>query len=321
MKGISHFAIGAAAASCFPDAVEAGAAGNPLYFILGGVFGLLPDTLDFKFTRFFFKHDIEVSPDPNRPDPRAIAGAVAHAVNRAFETRRPLSIKLDTVRLGADRWQRYEVIFDVLRRRVVVRYGPQVDTGGTPITGTGTRPPLEAAAPLACDVRLDYLAVTQVDIFDGPVFRMTPLEDGTVAPEFIPWHRAWSHSFTIGLLCAGVCGVIFGPLAAMVAAAALAGHILTDQLGHMGCNLFYPFSKKRTQGSRLMHAGQSWPNFAAVWISCLVIFWNLYRRTAGVPPLSPIRLAAFALGLPALLLNLARRLWSKVTRISTTPGL
>ena len=31
----------AAAASCFPGAVRAGAEGNPLYFILGGLFGLL----------------------------------------------------------------------------------------------------------------------------------------------------------------------------------------------------------------------------------------------------------------------------------------
>jgi len=38
-----------------------------LYFLLGGIFGLLPDTLDFKFYRFFIKHDIEVAPDPLKP--------------------------------------------------------------------------------------------------------------------------------------------------------------------------------------------------------------------------------------------------------------
>jgi len=309
MKGISHFSIGVAAASCFPAAVEAGAAGNPLYFVLGGAFGLLPDTLDFKFTRFFYRHDVEVSPDPNRRDPQAIADAVARAVNRAFETGRPFRIKLDTVRLGADRWQRYDVTFDVPGRRVVVRYGPEVDTGSMPIPGTEPETPLEAAAPLACDVKLDYLAVTNVDIFDGPVFQMKPLEDGTVVPQFIPWHRAWSHSFTIGLLCAGICGVIFGPLAAFVAAVALSAHVLADQLGHMGSNLFYPLSKERTHGFRLMHSGQSWPNFAAVWTSCLVIFWNLYSQTRGVPLLSPIKLAVIALALPALALVLLQKWW------------
>ena len=63
MKGIAHFSLGIAAASCFPAAVQAGAEGNPLYFILGGIFGLLPDTLDFKFYRFIYSHDVEITPD------------------------------------------------------------------------------------------------------------------------------------------------------------------------------------------------------------------------------------------------------------------
>ena len=65
MKGLTHFMTGVAAASCFPAAVEAGSRGNPLYFILGGVFGILPDTIDFKFLRFFQRRDIEITPDPN----------------------------------------------------------------------------------------------------------------------------------------------------------------------------------------------------------------------------------------------------------------
>ena len=68
MKGISHFATGVAVASCFPQAVEAGAHGQPLYFLLGGICGLLPDTLDFKFMRYFHGHDLEVVPDPHRPE-------------------------------------------------------------------------------------------------------------------------------------------------------------------------------------------------------------------------------------------------------------
>ena len=90
MKGIVHFAVGVTVASCFPEVVRAGANGNPLYFILGGIFGILPDTIDFKFCRFFYRHDIEVTPDPNKPDPQVIADAVALAVNRAYETRKPV---------------------------------------------------------------------------------------------------------------------------------------------------------------------------------------------------------------------------------------
>ena len=84
MKGITHFAVGVATASCFPVAVAAGAAGNPLYFLLGCICGLLPDTLDFKCSRFFYRCDMIVTPDPLRPDPGMIAAAVALAAERAF---------------------------------------------------------------------------------------------------------------------------------------------------------------------------------------------------------------------------------------------
>ncbi len=82
MKGIVHFVAGVAVASCFPFAVEAGANGNPLYFVLGGCFGLLPDTIDFKFSKFFYKHNIEIAPDPNNLDAEIIADAIATAVNQ-----------------------------------------------------------------------------------------------------------------------------------------------------------------------------------------------------------------------------------------------
>ena len=61
MKGIAHFTAGVAAASFFPGAVAAAVDGNPLYFVLGGVCGLLPDTLDFKFGRFFYRHQVEIT--------------------------------------------------------------------------------------------------------------------------------------------------------------------------------------------------------------------------------------------------------------------
>ena len=105
MKGFTHFTAGLAAASFFPGAVTAAASGNPLYFILGGAFGILPDTLDFKFYRFFVKHDMEVIPDPNRADPQMIADAVAYAVNRAALTGKPVRIRLNTIPCGADCWR------------------------------------------------------------------------------------------------------------------------------------------------------------------------------------------------------------------------
>ena len=70
MKGLTHFVTGVALASCWPEAVQSASQGNPVFFLLGGIGGLLPDTADFKFARYFFRHDVEIIPDPVRPDPQ-----------------------------------------------------------------------------------------------------------------------------------------------------------------------------------------------------------------------------------------------------------
>ncbi|MFC1498148.1 metal-dependent hydrolase [Verrucomicrobiota bacterium] len=279
MKGIAHFTIGVAAASCFPQAVEAGADGNPLYFILGGVFGIMPDTIDFKICRFFAKHDIMVTPDPLKPDPKMIANAMVHAVKRAHETGKPVKIQFDTVRLGADLWQQYSIRFDLPNKQVVVSYGPVIDTGGTPVRSSGLKKDLKAAVPLPCEIKLAYQATTTVDIFDGPLFCLEPMQNGMVRPDFIIWHRKWTHSFVICLLFGLVGTLILGPLAGLVIFSAHAAHIIADQLGFMGSNLMFPFYRKRTEGLKLLHSGESFSNFMAVWIACLIIFWNIYSAS------------------------------------------
>ena len=71
MKGISHFITGVALATFFPDVVHQGAAGS-LLRVLGGVGGILPDTIDFKFARYWERFDVEIDPGLD-PDPDAIA--------------------------------------------------------------------------------------------------------------------------------------------------------------------------------------------------------------------------------------------------------
>jgi membrane-bound metal-dependent hydrolase YbcI (DUF457 family) len=61
---------------------------------------------------------------------------------------------------------------------------------------------------------------------------------------------------------------------------AYAAHIIEDQLGHMGSNLWFPFSRTRAPGLRRMHSGDALPNFFCVWLCCLLIFWNVY---AAIP--------------------------------------
>ncbi len=72
MKGISHFLAGLAAATFIPGVVESAAQGSYL-ILLGGLFGLLPDTLDFKFARYFDRAEA-IDPDPANLDPQVDCG-------------------------------------------------------------------------------------------------------------------------------------------------------------------------------------------------------------------------------------------------------
>jgi hypothetical protein len=293
VKGIAHFATGVALASFFPEAVRAAEAGNPVHFVLGGVCGLLPDTLDFKLWRYCFRHGIEVIPDPLRPDPGMIASAVAGAVNKAHAERRPVRIKLNTVKLGSDAWQQYVIRFRPAERRIEVAYGPAVDTGQQPLRAPPAVKP--ASAPVAADMRVDYELDTTVDIFDGPTFEMRRCADGRVEALFLPWHRQWTHSLVVGALVGIGAGIVWGVTAGTVAALAWAAHVLEDQLGHMGSALWFPFATRRSRGAGLMHAVEPLPNLAVVWAACVVMFWNLWRQGAyavSAPGLVPWLLAA-----------------------------
>ncbi|NCC52323.1 MAG: metal-dependent hydrolase [Spartobacteria bacterium] len=283
MKGISHFISGVAAASFFPFAVHEAANGNPLYFVLGGAFGILPDTLDFKFYRFFYKHDIYIEPDPLRPDPQKIADQLAEAVAKAAEQDEMVKVKLSTIRLGADYWQQYVVRFDPDTQEVLVRFGPVVNTGQVPVPNSEQEENNVGRAKLAMPIVQTYDATTRVDIFDGPTFGFEKDEQGEIVLHFLPWHREWSHSFTMGALCAVLGGLIWGWGALFVIMAGYSVHVIEDQLGFMGSNLFFPFTKKRSQGVHIMRSGDALPNFTTVWVSCLLIFWNLYRFTPDLP--------------------------------------
>lgn len=288
MKGFSHFMSGVAVASFGPWAIEAAQQGNPIFFILGGACGILPDTIDFKFYRFFYEHDVYITPDSLNPDPQYVANEFARAVAMAVDEKRYVRVKLVSVRLGADFWQQYSVKVDNEKLEVQVKFGPVVNTGQVPVKGTENRYPTVATAKLKAKVIQTYDAALKVDIFDGPTIGFKPMDNGDLDLEFLPWHREWSHSLTIGAML----GVLLGAIAwwasgwtmawqVFVTIAACYGvHVVEDQLGHMGSNIFYPLTKNRTPGLHWMHSGDGLPNFLAVWISCLFIFWNLYR---GIP--------------------------------------
>jgi len=306
VKGVAHFAMGLAAASCFPAAVRQAAAGHGLLMVLGGVCGLLPDTLDFKWARYFHRCDLQVAPDPLLPDMQEVADAAAHAARRALATGQPCDLRLHTIRLAANRWQSYRVTFDGTRNRVTAQLGATMDTGGRP----EARPAAAAArhAPLPCPVRLDYTATIPVDFLDGPTLRIEP--DGTegVRLHFIPWHRRWSHSLLFSLALGAVGAWRLGPTAGAVMAAAHAAHALADQAGQMGGSLLFPLCRRRFAGWGRWRSGQSSVNMATVWLSLLLVFWNLYMASdIRIPYFNPVGLFFWGAAAPWLTFRLVRR--------------
>ena len=133
MKGIAHFASGLAVATFFPEVVYSASQNLSLAPLMGGLAGLLPDTLDFKLTRYFSRLDEEIDPaiitdDAGRPDPQGIAERIAGAMNRAFDSGEQVNVQIHTLKLAVDLWQQYSVAFDLAKGQVVVRIGPAVTT-------------------------------------------------------------------------------------------------------------------------------------------------------------------------------------------------
>jgi membrane-bound metal-dependent hydrolase YbcI (DUF457 family) len=307
MKGIAHFVTGVALSTFFPQVVEQAAAGS-LLPMLGGIGGLLPDTLDFKFGRYFVTYDVVIDPGPE-PDPAAIADTLVDAMRKAYGTGEDQHVMAHTVRLGADLWRRYSIRFDPPAGEVVVRIGPQVTTSQVPYEGTEPQGNIEARCKIDVPLVDTYSDEYIIDIFSGPSFRFAR-EGDQLFVHFLDWHRRWSHSFGVALLIGGAFGLGFGPWAGGLAALGAVGHILEDQLGYMGSNLGWPFTKKRTPGLKLIHSGDAIPNFLTVWTSVILVLFNLDRFSPD-PRLPQPAFLLGTLGLPWLALG-GLYLWRKL---------
>jgi len=277
VKGISHFATGVALATFFPDVVAAGAAGL-LLPMLGGIGGILPDTLDFKFARYFETYDVEIDPG-SELDPTAIADALVEAMRHAYETGDDQNVMAHTIRLGPDLWREYTIRFDPEASEVAVRVGPLVNTGQVPYAGTEPAGVLEVRRKIDVPLVHTYSDEYKINIFSGPSFRFAR-QDDQLYVHFLDWHRRWSHSFTLALVVGVIAGLLFGRWAGLVAGVGFAGHVLEDQLGYMGSNLLWPLTKKRTSGLGLVHSGDAIPNFLTVWTSVALTLYNLDRFSA-----------------------------------------
>ena len=315
MKGIAHFLAGIAAATFVPGVVASAAQGSYL-IALGGFFGLLPDTLDFKFARYFEKA-AAVDPDPANPDPQAIADQIATLIDRAAESGQPVRAQLHSLKLGPDRWRQYTVRFDSTRNEVAVRIGPIVNVSQMPIRQAGISS--YKSTKVTAKLVYTYDGELNVDIFGGPSFAFVPKPHG-VEVQFLPWHRAWSHSITLAALLGLLAGLIGGSVqAGLVAALGMSAHILEDQLGYLGSNLWWPFTPERSAGLKLIHSGDAIPNFLAVWTALQLILFNLDRFSAASqnrsPILEPLSFLLLAVLLPNVLLLSLYALNKRKTRL------
>jgi len=322
MKGIAHFLTGVAVATCVPGVVAQAAQGS-LLPALAGACGLLPDTLDFKLARFLERADYVLTPDAEE-GAEALAARLAAAAAEAA-CGQPRVVRLHTVRAGADRWRRYAVRFDVPGQALEVRLGPLV-TGGQVVL-PDSEPPAPRAfarAPLPAPLEYTYDAEVVVDVFAGPSLRFAPALQarGAVAERlqrvtgphpvritFLPWHRAQSHSLILALLVGLLAGAACGPAAGVACGLAFAAHVLEDQLGAMGSNLFWPLTRTRVNGLGLLRSGDALPNFLTVWAAVAVTLFNL-DRGAAQPQLSAPLFLAGALALPAAAL-IAAYIWQR----------
>ena len=318
MKGIAHFSIGVAVATFIPGAMERALNGHAFDLLVAGAFGILPDTLDFKFARFFAREDYIIDPDPDDLDPQKIADTIAKAINEAHRTGKSVHVRFHTLQLAPDRWQKYELWFDTENSEVVVKIGPVVSTSQQPLEGT--QPPPEKAigrAKVECGLIHTYDKFTRVDILSGPTIEFKPRPGDKVEVIFIPWHRQWSHSFTLGLYLGIAAWILFGWYWALMVALPFWAHVAADCLGFMGGNLFWPFTKERTAGLKLFHASTPLANFFGVWISGLVVVYNA-NRVAPEPVfhMGPLKFFGIWLGIPALLVALYMFIKKKTQPIS-----
>ena len=285
MKGFTHFISGVAIASCVPGAAEYAVNETSYILVLGGVFGILSDTIDFKLNKFIHRYDEMFDPGGN-PDPNEIASAVSKNIEKAFDTGKVVNLHLHSIRLGADLWREYTVKFDDKAGEIVVNIGKIVNTGQVPVPESEPKGNCEGRAKVKCRFKQNYEVLTRVNIFGGPSFGFVK-KDNFIDIQFIPWHRSWSHSITLGLLFGaivwGIVALYFGNwlypgwMFGAVVSLGFCTHVIEDQFGFLGSNLFFPFTKERSKGLKMMHSGDAIPNFLTVWLSLGIIFWNMYK--------------------------------------------
>lgn len=281
MKGIAHFTSAIAAATFIPGVVALAGQERSLILVFAGIFGLLPDWLDFKIARYFEQADEQIEPPSLNFNAPAIAEQLAEAIRRAYESDEPVTVQLYSARLGIDRWRKYSLQFDADHKQIVVHPGPLLNSAGVVVEETG-QPGSVGRAPVGPTLHVPYSSELSVETMEGPAIEFQRAGEG-VEISFLPWHRRWSHSLVLAAIFGLAAGALFGEMAGWVVGLAFATHVLEDQLGHLGSNLGWPFTQRRQAGLAWMHSSDPLPNFVVVLVACGLILYNLNRYAS--PPL------------------------------------
>jgi membrane-bound metal-dependent hydrolase YbcI (DUF457 family) len=290
MRGFTHFIMGAAIVTFFASAMEGvqPVVGHSFIILIGAFFGLLPDTLDFKIMQYIETHHVEIDPDPKDPKPQDAAEKIASAINRASELPpgQMIKLRLHTTRLSAEWWRYYTVFFNTRRKEVEVQIGPKTNIVGEYFL-PGSEPPAEkafGAAKFNPEVIDPYGKPSRVAGFSGPSFGFLKRKDGKVEVVFLPWHRRSVHSLTaagffglFGYLIASLLGSQMAHVYGLAIFLPYALHVLIDSYGHMGSNLFWPFTRQRTPGLGFLRASDPFWNFFAVYTCVMFMFWNMNK--------------------------------------------
>jgi membrane-bound metal-dependent hydrolase YbcI (DUF457 family) len=325
MKGITHFLTGLALATLYPEVIHAAESGSILP-VLGGLGGILPDFLDFKFVQFWEAYDAEVDPG-SEPNAEHIADAIVNAMTEAYDSAMPFHIKLHTIRLSADTWQRYSLDFLPSTGELLVGVGPEVATDQKSNKETHGMPLQTARRFLPFALHVNYQQHYEVDAFQGPSFLFSR-EKNTIRIRFLDWHRRWTHSLlvapVVGLFVFLVAGLIFNWSTAfwsgLVSWVGYSAHVLEDQLGYLGSRLWWPLDNHPQPGLKWFHASEVMPNFICVWLSLALILYNIDRYGSSLIPVRLLLILGIGIPLILILFTIGRnRKQRQVDSLANTP--
>ena len=296
MKGLTHFMTGVALSSFLTPAVSMAAStrlGTPeaessFILLLGGLYGIMPDTMDFKLGQFFAAADVEVDCDPSNPDPQKMARQIGEAMDEVYTTGEERKVQLFPMQLASNLWRQYMIKFDGETNEVIVVLNEIVSTSQVPYPGTEPKENRVGRYKLAGNLLETHGRPSMVDIMSGPQFGFRKQDDYVVV-EFLPWHRTWSHSYVLGaalalipMLIAFMAGWHHWYLYGVAAFLGFAGHLTEDLTGHMGGSLIWPFKTRRYDGFCLFRASNPHANFSVDYASAVITLFNLDRFTTRV---------------------------------------